>query len=81
MKKIFSWISDNILFLATLFLLFFIPLYPKLPLIDIKNTWVYVRIEDFIVLFVLLAWLALFIRKKISLKTPLTLPIIFFWII
>src|SRR3989344_4263510 len=49
MKKWFSWAWNNILFLCTLFLLMFIPLYPKLPLLDVRNTWVYIRAEDFIV--------------------------------
>lgn len=81
MKKVFSWVWDNILFLETIFLLAFIPLYPKLPLLDIKNTWVYVRVEDFIVFFVLISWFLLLVKGKISLKTPLTLPILFFWIV
>jgi hypothetical protein len=81
MKKIFSWIWDNFLFLETLFLLAFIPLYPKIPLLGVQHTWVYIRVEDFMVLFVLLSWLALLIKKKITLKTPLTLPMLIFWII
>ena len=81
MKKIFSWVWDNILFLETLFLLFFIPLFPKLPILDIKNTWVYVRGEDFVVFFVLISWIFLLFKQKITLKTPLTIPIILFWII
>lgn len=79
--KMFKWVFDNILFVFTLFLLAFIPLYPKLPLIDIKNTWVYVRIEDFLIVGIILIWLLLFFKKKISFKTPLTLPIFIFWII
>ena len=81
MKKIFSWIWDNILFLETLFLLAFIPLFPKIPLLDVRNTWVYIRAEDFIIFFVLLSWITLLIQKKIKLKTPLTIPIFIFWII
>lgn len=81
MKKLFSWIWDNILFLETLFLLFFIPLFPKIPILDVKNTWVYIRGEDFVVFFVLLSWIFLLFKKKITLKTPLTLPIFAFWII
>jgi hypothetical protein len=79
MKKILSFIKNNFLFLITLFLLAFIPLYPKIPIVDIRNTWVYIRLEDFIVLFVLLFWVALLYLKKISFKTPLTLPILIFW--
>lgn len=81
MKKIYSWFYDNILFLSTIFILAFIPLYPKLPLLDIKNTWVYVRIEDFVILGVLLTWAILLIKQKVSLKTPLTIPIFTFWIV
>lgn len=79
--KVLRFIFENILFIFTLFLLAFIPLYPKLPLVDIENTWVYIRAEDFIVVFVLLLWVILLIRQKITLRTPLTLPIIIFWII
>jgi len=79
--KILKWIGDNILFLCTLFLLAFIPLYPKLPLLDVVNTWVYVRAEDFIAGIVLLIWLALVMRRKITLQTPLTIPILLFWLL
>lgn len=81
LKKIKDFALGNILFLETLFLLIFIPLFPKLPIFDVRNTWVYIRAEDFAVLGVLLSWLALLFRKKVSLKTPLTLPILIFWVI
>jgi hypothetical protein len=79
MKKAINYIWDNILFLSTLFLLIFIPLYPKLPLIDIRNTWVYIRAEDFILFFVFIIWIILLIKEKITFKTPLTIPILIFW--
>lgn len=81
MKKILSWGWNNILFLSTLFLLMFIPLYPKLPLLDVSHTWVYVRVEDFLVIFVLGLWSVLLFKRKVTFKTPLTLPILMFWII
>lgn len=81
MKKIFSWGWNNILFSSTLFLLMFIPLYPKLPLLDVKNTWVYIRAEDFVFIAVFLLWILLLVKKKITLKTPLTVPILIYWII
>ena len=81
MKKIISWIYENILFVETLFLLAFIPLYPKIPLLDVKNTWVYVRVEDFLVLLVFFSMAVLLFKKKITLKTPLTIPILSFWLI
>lgn len=79
--KILRFLSDNMLFIVTLFLLAFVPLYPKLPLLDIKYTWVYVRIEDFLVAAAGIIWLIQYIRKKAILKTPLTIPIITFWIV
>ena len=79
--KIINWISENILFLITLFLLAFIPLYPKIPLIDVKNTWVYIRVEDFLILGTLFVWVVQIIRGKASLKTPLTMPILIFWLV
>lgn len=81
MQKLIKWCKGHSLKLATLLLLAFIPLYPKLPLLDIKHTWVYIRVEDFLVLFVLLWWGILFVRQKVTLKTPLTIPIFLFWII
>lgn len=79
--KLFQWIKDNPLLIFTLFLLAFIPLYPKFPLFDLQHTWVYIRVEDFIIG---LAWIIFFIayfRKKATLVTPLSFPILVFWII
>lgn len=81
MKRLIEWIDNNILFILTLFLLAFIPLYPKLPLINVQHTWVYVRVEDFLILFTYLVWIIQFIRKKVVINTPLTIPILIFWII
>jgi len=79
--KILKWIGNNLLFIFTIFLLVFIPLYPKIPLLNVQHTWVYVRFEDFSVAFVILVWVILLLFKKVTLKTPLTIPIIIFWII
>ncbi|MDP2585331.1 MAG: O-antigen ligase family protein [Candidatus Levybacteria bacterium] len=78
--KIFKWIQNNYLFIFTIFLLAFIPLYPKIPLLDVEHTWVYVRIEDFIVVLAIAVWTILLLLKKVTLKTPLTIPILLFWI-
>lgn len=79
--NIIRWISDNILFIITLFLLAFIPLYPKLPIIGVEHTWVYVRLEDFLVAIAIILWIIQIFRKKATFKTPLTIPIIIFWIV
>src|SRR5258708_5638621 len=79
--KLLRLLRENILFIASLFLLFFIPLYPKLPIIGVSHTWVYVRAEDFIVAAILTLWIFLVLFKKVKLKTPLTVPIFLFWVI
>lgn len=79
--KIFKNFWDKILLFLTLFLLAFIPLYPKIPLFDIKNTWVYIRFDDVAVVLTLSIWTFLVITQKVKLKTPLTIPIFLFWII
>src|SRR3989344_5053275 len=81
MKKLFQFFRNNVLILLTIFLLAFIPLYPKLPLLDIRHTWVYVRVEDFVVFFTLFIWGLLLIRKKVTLSTPISVPILLFWFI
>lgn len=81
MKKLLQLFRDNSLLLITLGLIVFIPLYPKLPVLDVRHTWVYIRAEDFVVLFILLFWGFQAIRNAVYLRTPLTVPIFFFWII
>ena len=69
------------LYAVTLFLLAFIPLYPKLPLINIIRTWVYIRLEDFLIAIAALILLVIFVREKRISKSPLTVPIIAYWIV
>lgn len=76
-----KFFRENILFFLTLFLIVFIPLYPKLPLVDIENTWVYIRAEDFVVVVALFIWSLFLFARKITLKTPLTIPIFAYWIV
>ena len=82
MKKAYLWLTSNIGAVAVLFLLAFIPLYPKLPLINVIRTFVYIRLEDFIVALVIGVYALWRLRQRPILpKTPLTWPIIIFWII
>lgn len=78
MKSI-KWFIDNIFFVLLLFLLAFIPLFPKLPILDIKHTWVYVRLEDFIMVVTVIILFVQLLRKKATLRTPLTIPILLYW--
>ncbi len=81
MKKLLQSLRDHSLLFVTLGLIVFIPLYPKLPVLDVRHTWVYVRLEDFVVLGILLWWAILLVRRRVSLVTPITVPILLFWLI
>ena len=47
---------NTAIFLLIIFLFAFIPLYPKFPLINIKGTFVAIRIEDFIIALTVSLW-------------------------
>ena len=77
MKKLINWCKEHIFLITALFLVAFIPLYPKLPLINVIRTWVYIRFEDFLVAVAGIFLVIDVIRKRALPKTPLTTPI--FW--
>lgn len=79
--KIIKWFDSQSLFVFTLFFLSFVPLYPKIPVVGFKTIWVYVRLEDFLVVSIVLLYILQLFRKKATLKTSLTIPIFLFWII
>jgi len=82
-KKLSSWLDRHLLEIIAGFLLAFIPLYPKWPLFDVLPGYnVRVRLEDFVILFGLIAFIIQVVRGKASLKdNPLTIPIFLYWII
>jgi len=76
-KKILKWLDKNILLLLSGFLIAFIPLFPKIPFFSpIEKYIVRVRIEDLLILFAFVVWLAQLIRKKIRLKSFTTWAIL-----
>lgn len=67
--KVFS-ILDKIIFYLSLFLLAFIPLYPKFPLLNITGTHVAVRLEDLLIALVITFWIiSSYLRKDWSFFT------------
>lgn len=80
MRKLLNWLDQNLLRILIGFLIAFIPLWPKIPAIGIPHTWVYIRLEDFFIAAAFLWGFILLFRKKVSLNTPLTIPIILYWI-
>ncbi len=83
MRKLITWLDDNILSIFSLILLVFIPLYPKLPLFDILPGYIVrVRLEDFLVALAIFIWIIWVLRKKIDLSgIPLLKPIAVYLII
>jgi hypothetical protein len=49
MNNIFNWFKDRAPYIATLILIFVIPLYPKFPLRSVGGTYVAIRLIDIIV--------------------------------
>ena len=81
MRKLLKWLDNHLLQIGVGFLFAFIPLYPKLPLIDIWQTWVYIRWEDFFIAAVILIWLIQLFRKKATCRSPLAWPILVYWLV
>lgn len=82
MLRLWKFLKDNILKLGIIFLLVFIPLYPKIPAIGISHVWVYIRLEDFFILLVVLIWLVKLIRLKISsLPRMMSFSISLYWLV
>jgi hypothetical protein len=62
----FLLIFDKYFFGLVLFLMAFIPLYPKFPLLNVPGTFVAIRIEDFLIALVLILWgLKVILSKKV----------------
>ena len=83
MKNITKHI-DLILFFLILFLFAFIPLYPKFPFLNIKGTYVAIRLEDLIIALTIGIWgFNLIYNKhvKIFLKDKLNQAILLFFFV
>lgn len=55
MQKFLS-VSEKSLFWLVIFLLVFIPLYPKFPLLNVRGTFVAIRLEDVLITLALIWW-------------------------
>ncbi len=80
MKKLLQLIDNNILRFGVAFAILFTALYPKLPSINIDNTWVYIRLEDFVIAALALIWLIQLVRRKVSLPRPEGYALILYWV-
>lgn len=77
--KLLKIIDDNLLLFFLVLFVFLIPLYPKLPLIDIEYTYIYIRFEDFFLVVINLIFLIQLIRRKVTLNTTFLKYFLFYW--
>jgi len=81
MNKFLQFLDKHILKIGVAFVLVFVALYPKLPSIQVTHTWVYIRLEDFIIATLVSIWFIQLLRKKITLPFPVAIPIVLYWIV
>jgi hypothetical protein len=81
MKKLLKFYDAYALKILVVFLLIFIVLYPKLPSIHIVRTWVYIRLEDFIILSASFIWIVQLLRRKATIPRVFGLTIGTYWLI
>lgn len=81
MKKFLKLLDDNILRFGVAFAILFTALYPKLPSVHITHTWVYVRLEDFLISLLAVIWLVQILRRKASLPRPEGFALVGYWVI
>jgi len=82
MQKLGNWlksIDNNCLKILLTFFIFFIPLYPKLPLIDIEYTYIYIRFEDFFLALIYFIFFIQFLRRKITIPWRFFFLFLLFW--
>lgn len=79
MKKLLSFLDKYLLKIAISFIFGFIALYPKLPSIYIHHTWVYIRLEDYLIASLIVIWIFELVRRKVKFGF-VGIPIGFYWI-
>lgn len=81
MQNFFSVFKRN-MFWVLVFLVVFIPLYPKFPFANIPGTYVAIRLEDLIIAGAFFVWLILNIGKiRGYLKETIFQAVLLFWLI
>lgn len=82
MKKLFVWLDNNILTIFSFFLIAFIPLFPKIPIMElIPGYIVRVRLEDFFILLGFIIFLIQVLRKKATYKSVVFWPMVIYLVV
>jgi len=80
LKKLLTLIDNNLFLTALSFFIFLIPLYPKLPLLHVEYTYIWIRADDFMVVILSIIFILQLLRRKLTLNRKLIIPIGIFWI-
>lgn len=80
MKKLITWLDNNILKLLLVGYIFFIPLFPKLPLKMVDYTYIAIRFEDIFVAVVYFVFLIQLLRKRAHLNKTYLVLFLLFWV-
>lgn len=81
MKKLLKFHDTYTLKILVCLLLVITALYPKLPSIHIIRTWVYIRLEDFLILATVVIWIIQLLRKKVTIPVWIGGAISSFWLV
>ncbi len=79
MKKLIQFYDRHVLSLLTVLFLIIIPLYPKIPFIQIHDTYISIRLEDFYVAFASAVFFVQVLRRKVQWNKTFVLLFIAFW--
>jgi len=78
--KLVKKIDENLVRFLLIFFIFFIPLWPKLPIKNINYTYIALRGDDLFLAFLSLVFFIQLIRKKVSLNKTYLILFIIYWL-
>jgi len=81
LKAFLQWLDEHLLTILVIGFIFIIPLYPKLPFKMINYTYIAIRLEDFYMVFICLAYGIQFLRKKVRVSWVMFLIFATYWIV
>lgn len=73
------WIDNNLLKMLLAVFIFFIPLYPKIPLKIVNFTYIAIRLEDYFIAFIVFVFFIQLLRRKAKLHTRFLWMFLLFW--
>lgn len=80
LSQLLKRIDDSILLIASIIFIFFIPLFPKFPLIFIEYTYIAIRGDDIFMVVYCLLFLIQLLRKKVVLNRNFLMIFGIYWI-